>query len=228
MYWTDGNKNVLKLFDATGVQASYSYDPFGKVTTIEGLLAVDNPFRFSSEYHNNITSLVEYIYRKYDPVMGRWINRDPIEEQGGLNLYAMVNNCLIIHIDKLGLRKNCGKDITSWLVHAMNANGKIAENSRYVQYVNMMLDHRFAQFINPNSLPGLFVAHLFRFKELVKTGGPWDFKRNLLNMNSQDKNTHKDCREAVTLCGQCIQYETISKIHYGYISPVMTMRSAVS
>ena len=69
----------------------------------------------------------------------------------------------------------------------------------------------------PNALPGRFVTHLLRFKNLVKTGAPWDFKRNLLNMNSQDKNTHKDCRKAVTLCGQCIQYETISNIHYGYI-----------
>ncbi len=103
MYWTDGNKNVLKLFDATGVQASYSYDPFGKVATSEGLLATDNPFRFSSEYHNDITGLVEYIYRKYDSVMGRWINRDPIEEEGGLNLYVSVYNCIIDMIDKNGL-----------------------------------------------------------------------------------------------------------------------------
>ena len=103
MYWTDGNKNVLKLFDATGVQASYSYDPFGKVTTAEGLLATDNPFRFSSEYHNDIIGLVEYIYRKYDPVMGRWINRDPIEEQGGVNLYRITYNNSIDLFDTKGL-----------------------------------------------------------------------------------------------------------------------------
>ncbi len=103
MYWTDGNKNVLKLFDATGVLASYSYDPFGKVTVSEGLLATDNPFRFSSEYHNDITGLVEYIYRKYDPVIGRWINRDPLEEQGGNNLYTMLSNNSISLIDNVGL-----------------------------------------------------------------------------------------------------------------------------
>ena len=104
MYWTDGNKNVLKLFDATGILASYSYDPFGKVATSEGLLATDNPFRFSSEYHNDITGLVEYIYRKYDPVIGRWINRDPIEEQGSLNLYIICNNSAIDFFDLYGER----------------------------------------------------------------------------------------------------------------------------
>lgn len=103
MYWTDGNKNVLKLFDATGILASYSYDPFGKVATSEGLLATDNPFRFSSEYHNDITGLVEYIYRKYDSNMGRWINRDPIEEQGGANLYRITYNNSIDLFDTKGL-----------------------------------------------------------------------------------------------------------------------------
>jgi RHS repeat-associated protein len=125
MYWTDGNKNVLKLFDATGVQASYSYDPFGKVTTAEGLLAVDNPFRFSSEYHNNITSLVEYIYRKYDPVMGRWINRDPIEEQGGLNIYGSTNNSPLSIYDNLGLwvlKSNSDKNAARRIYIAENMN----------------------------------------------------------------------------------------------------------
>ena len=103
MYWTDGNKNVLKLFDTAGEQASYSYDPFGKITTAEGSLAAENPFRFSSEYHNDITGLVEYIYRKYDPSLGRWINRDPVEEQGGVNLYTMCKNNIVALYDERGL-----------------------------------------------------------------------------------------------------------------------------
>ena len=102
VYWTDGNKNVLKLFNTAGEQASYSYDPFGKVTTAEGSLAAENPFRFSSEYHNDITGLVEYIYRKYDPAIGRWINRDPAEEQGGVNLYSISLNDSINNFDSRG------------------------------------------------------------------------------------------------------------------------------
>ena len=102
MYWTDGNKNVLKLFDTAGEQASYSYDPFGKIITAEGSLATDNPFRFSCEYHNDITGLVEYIYRKYDPAIGRWINRDPLEEQGGVNLYVVCTNSVISAYDMYG------------------------------------------------------------------------------------------------------------------------------
>jgi RHS repeat-associated protein len=32
------------------------------------------------------------VYRGYNASLGRWLNRDPIGEVGGLNLYAYVNN----------------------------------------------------------------------------------------------------------------------------------------
>ena len=138
-YWTDGNKNVLKLFDATGVLASYSYDPFGKVTSADGVLATGNPFRFSSEYHNDITGLVEYIYRQYDPAIGRWINRDPIEEEGGLNLYGIITNALISTFDSLGLANVCcdSADIEwywRWLRHCEIAEGDCPSGREWVSY----------------------------------------------------------------------------------------------
>ncbi|NJO21424.1 MAG: hypothetical protein HC838_17205 [Spirulinaceae cyanobacterium RM2_2_10] len=39
----------------------------------------------------------------YNPESGRWLNRDPIEEQGGNNLYISVNNSQNNGFDKLGL-----------------------------------------------------------------------------------------------------------------------------
>jgi RHS repeat-associated protein len=44
-----------------------------------------------------------YGYRYYHPQTGRWINRDPIEEEGGLNLYGFVNNNGVNKWDFLGL-----------------------------------------------------------------------------------------------------------------------------
>jgi len=44
-----------------------------------------------------------YGYRYYDPVTGRWPSRDPIEEYGGINLYAFVINNPTKWIDYLGL-----------------------------------------------------------------------------------------------------------------------------
>jgi RHS repeat-associated protein len=43
-----------------------------------------------------------YGYRYYPPQTGRWINRDPIEEKGGINLYGFLYNNGIKDIDKLG------------------------------------------------------------------------------------------------------------------------------
>jgi hypothetical protein len=44
-----------------------------------------------------------YGYRHYDPVTGRWPSRDPIEEEGGINLYGFVGNDSINKWDILGL-----------------------------------------------------------------------------------------------------------------------------
>jgi hypothetical protein len=44
-----------------------------------------------------------YGYRWYDPLTGRWPSRDPIEEQGGVNLYGFVGNSSVYLADILGL-----------------------------------------------------------------------------------------------------------------------------
>jgi hypothetical protein len=62
------------------------------------------------------------------------------------------------------------------------------------------------------------MLHLKKFKKIVKTDGPWDFKSNLRQMNKNDESVCPKCKEAVTLCGMCIQFEAISNIHYGYVA----------
>ncbi|MFN4874207.1 MAG: tyrosine-type recombinase/integrase [Akkermansiaceae bacterium] len=52
-----------------------------------------------------------YGYRFYDPETGRWPSRDPIAEDGGINLYGFVANDGVNKLDYLGLNsvylKNC-------------------------------------------------------------------------------------------------------------------------
>jgi hypothetical protein len=51
-----------------------------------------------------------YGYRYYDPVTGRWPSRDPIEENGGINLYGFVGNNGVNNADYLGMeasRRDC-------------------------------------------------------------------------------------------------------------------------
>jgi RHS repeat-associated protein len=47
--------------------------------------------------------VADYGYRYYDPVTGRWPSRDPIEEEGGQNLYNFVENIGVSYFDVLGM-----------------------------------------------------------------------------------------------------------------------------
>ncbi len=103
-YVADANKNIRMLFNESGEPvAEYDYDPFGQVTAT-GDYAATNPYRFSSEYHDDGTGMVYYNYRYYSPKLGRWTSRDPIGEEGGENLYGIINNNLVNKIDILGLK----------------------------------------------------------------------------------------------------------------------------
>ncbi len=105
-YHTDGNGNVTMLIDSfQGIVAKYFYDAFGNTISKSGLLADANVYRFSSkEWHQN-SGLAYYMYRYYDPNLQRWPNRDPIGEQGGVNLYGFVRNDGVDHVDCFGLFK---------------------------------------------------------------------------------------------------------------------------
>lgn len=48
-----------------------------------------------------VSGLYYYGYRFYSPSLMRWQNRDPIEEEGGLNLYGFCGNCPTTNIDAL-------------------------------------------------------------------------------------------------------------------------------
>jgi RHS repeat-associated protein len=100
----DLNGNVIGLIDAeTGyTSATYEYGPFGEPLRATGYFARENPFRFSSKYYDEETGLSYYGYRYYSASVGRWLSKDPIEENGGLNLYAFANNNALIHIDPDG------------------------------------------------------------------------------------------------------------------------------
>lgn len=109
LYTFDANGNVGQLGDSSNgtIAAHYEYDPFGKVLVVTGSEAEGNSFRFSTKYYDVETGLYYYGFRCYDPVSGRWWTRDPIEEEGGLNLYGFVGNNPIGSVDKDGRSEFC-------------------------------------------------------------------------------------------------------------------------
>jgi len=118
----DGNKNVTDVIAASaaaGSLAHYDYAPFGAVRAQSGSRAAANPYRFSSEFADDTLGLVYYNYRHYDPTMGRWLSRDPIEgvefkfDLEISDFYNTPSECLfnenspLYRIDLLGLLRDC-------------------------------------------------------------------------------------------------------------------------
>jgi RHS repeat-associated protein len=105
LYDANGNVGqVIKTSDQS-IAARYEYDPYGNEIVATGDYGA-NFFRFSTKWRDNLPvtddALYYYGYRYYAPRLGRWLNRDPIGEEGGLNLCAMTYNGPTIRVDALG------------------------------------------------------------------------------------------------------------------------------
>jgi len=102
--------NGTAILDIAGVvQERYAYSAFG----VRRIMAADFSVRSSSIYAWDFgfqgqfgdveTAWCNYGYRFYLPALGRWINRDPIGEGGGMNVYVFSANRTLNTTDWLGL-----------------------------------------------------------------------------------------------------------------------------
>jgi RHS repeat-associated protein len=102
---SDANGNICAIHAyGTDQVIRFDYDPFGNRLTNTGPDVEICPMGFSSQYTDSETGLVSYLYRYYSPQLGRFLSSDPIEEQGGINLYGFVGNDPVNRFDVLGLR----------------------------------------------------------------------------------------------------------------------------
>ena len=102
-YHSDGLGNVTALANVNNqLSAAYNYDPYGNLLGSSGPMADLNHYRFSSKEIHSGSGTYAYGFRFYDPSLQRWLNRDPIEESGGINLYGLVGNRPTEMIDPVG------------------------------------------------------------------------------------------------------------------------------
>ncbi|MBX6315409.1 MAG: HNH endonuclease, partial [Isosphaeraceae bacterium] len=76
-------------------------DPYGQAH-IAAESQVAMPLRFPGHYHDPETGLHYNRFRYYDPILGRFLQPDPLGIEGGLNLYAYSPNPLV-EVDLDGL-----------------------------------------------------------------------------------------------------------------------------
>lgn len=90
---TDQNRSIHWAAD---------YLPFGEIYN-ELIVSASNEIRFPGQYHDRETGLYYNYFRYYNPKTGRYITPDPIGLDGGINLFAYVQNNPVNEIDPVGL-----------------------------------------------------------------------------------------------------------------------------
>jgi len=107
-YTRDHLGSIREMTDSAGaLVARYEYDPFGRRSA--NLItsgAVEADFGYTGHYFHAPSGLHLAVYRAYDADTGRWLNRDPLGEAGGINLYQYVANNPLGSTDLLGLQGN--------------------------------------------------------------------------------------------------------------------------
>ena len=84
----DGNGNVMGYYtsDTGATAAEFEYGPFGekiRENIYDSIQSSGFAFSWSTKYKDVETELLYYGYRYYNSDSGRWLSRDPIDEQGG-------------------------------------------------------------------------------------------------------------------------------------------------
>jgi RHS repeat-associated protein len=126
LYATMDYFNGTAVMNTSGVvQERYAYSAFG----VRRIMAADfSPrstssyawdFGFQGQFRDSETGWYNYGFRFYVPLLGRWINRDPIAEDGGRNLYSFSENTPLNQVDYLGLGPEppdcCKSDRRKWV-----------------------------------------------------------------------------------------------------------------
>ncbi|MEQ1661859.1 MAG: RHS repeat-associated core domain-containing protein [Thiobacillus sp.] len=103
-YHQDGLGSIVgQTTQAGAIQGLQRFAPGGNITASVGTI---NQYGYTGR-EPDATGLVYYRARYYDPTTGRFISRDPIGLDGGLNQYAYVGNNPVNFTDPEGLCPTC-------------------------------------------------------------------------------------------------------------------------
>ena len=103
LYLTDHLGSVRDVIDlaTTALVAAFDYTPYGAIARSYG--SVTPLYQWAMLMADPNNGLYISVTRAYNPLYGKWINRDPIKESGGINLYGYVGASPLFATDPLGL-----------------------------------------------------------------------------------------------------------------------------
>lgn len=203
----DGNGNVSAAINiSTGSpDARFEYDAFGREIRSSETSRESWKFRFSSKYYDRETDFLYYGYRYYNSETGRWLSRDPVDEEGGANLYCSVRNDSIARFDPFGLEAKCvcGPDITDALRSTINA---IA--SAFFSAPKSVRDAACWSLLNPNTAGAAWDINDLRAGNFVSSCG------------ERDRDNRKICKDTVTIDGGCHYRGSVNYVLIGMAAKI--------
>jgi RHS repeat-associated protein len=100
-YGKDHLGSIKNLTDSSAtIQSQLDYGPYGEVTEVNGQTQPD--FGYTGLLYHQRSGLDLAAHRAYDSGTKRWVSRDPIAENGSINLYDYVQNAPMNWTDKAG------------------------------------------------------------------------------------------------------------------------------
>jgi RHS repeat-associated protein len=168
----DAMGSVTSVLSSTGeVLERRSYDAFGQMTCTlpDGTPVATSPTGLKVGFHgqliDELTGMYQMGYRWYSPVLGRWVSRDPIGLEGGVNVYGAFDNNPITRTDPWGKevyvftndgrieRANSSRDLLHLLLNTKDGSIIRLEISGHGTERTQTLDPN-----NDSSIERLFIA----------------------------------------------------------------------
>ena len=94
--------SVVATTNSAGAVTAYAYGPYGEPQTWAG-----SRFRYTGQLALPEAQLYHYRARAYDPMLGRFLQTDPIGYGDGPNIYAYVHGDPVNGTDPSGMCESC-------------------------------------------------------------------------------------------------------------------------